>query len=212
MKESARAARDEIAHNRSVAALKQLAGEDDHNVKELEDLRARRMPADVGSMMEREIMAGILEGLAKRQRVRNFAANLAETDPGRQGAPEQEDPSTFDITPDFLTAEQRQSLVGAGYLSDEEIMEAPRGDLEALPHIGDATVDKLYEAFGLNEVEPDQEDSPLPSAVLDGDTYALLSESGYDTHEAIVEAPDEDLLAIKGIGDAKLREIRKEVG
>lgn len=64
MKESARAARDEIAHGRLVAALKELAGEDDPNIKELEEVRMRRMAAPVGMMVEREIMADILEKLA----------------------------------------------------------------------------------------------------------------------------------------------------
>ena len=123
MKESARAARDEIAHNRSVAALKALAGEDDPKVTELEDLRARRMPAAVGSMLEREIMADILEGLAERQ--------AALKDPG--------DP-------------------------------------------------------------------------LDESTVQTLTDAGYDSLEAVREASDEDLLAINGIGPAKLQEIREKVG
>lgn len=123
MKESARAARDEIAHNRSVAALKSLAGEDDEKVRELEDLRARRVPADVGSMMEREIMADILEGLAETHAVLK--------DPG----------------------------------------------------------------------EP-----------LDQSTVKILADAGYDSMEAIRDASDEDLLAINGIGPAKLQEIREKVG
>ncbi len=123
MKESIRAARDEIAHNRNVAALKRLAGEDDAKVKELEDLRARRLPADVGSMMEREIMADILEGLAS-------------------------------------------SGNRTGY----------------------------------------------PSDPVDESTVQLLADAGYDSLEAIRGASDEALLDIKGIGEAKLREIREKVG
>lgn len=121
MKESARAARDEIAHNRCVAAMKALVGEDDPKVRELEDLRMRRLPPAVGSMMEREIMADILEALV--------AAH-----------------------------------------------------------------------------------APVPAAGLDEDVTRLLADAGYDSPQAIREASDEDLLAIKGIGKAKLQEIREAVG
>ena len=124
MKESIRAARDEIAHNRSVAALKVLAGEDNEKIKELEDLRVRRVPEPVGSTLQREIMADILEDLAS----------------------------------------------GASPSSD------------------------------------------YPSDPVDESTVQLLADNGYDTLESVREASDEDLLAIKGIGDAKLAEIREKVG
>lgn len=123
MKESARAARDEIAHNRSVAALKRLAGEDNEQVAALEEVRARRLPPAVAAMTEREIMADILEGLAEE--------HAALKDPG----------------------------------------------------------------------EP-----------LDESTVKTLADNGYDSVEAIREAPDEVLLGIKGIGPAKLEEIREKVG
>ncbi len=63
MKESARAARDEVAHRRCTAALKELAP-DDPKVAEFEEAGLRRMPEPVLAMVEREIMADILEGLA----------------------------------------------------------------------------------------------------------------------------------------------------
>lgn len=62
MKESARAIRHELAHNSCVGALKELAG-DNAKVRELENLKGTRMPPAVASMMEMELMAGILEDL-----------------------------------------------------------------------------------------------------------------------------------------------------
>jgi hypothetical protein len=44
-----------------------LAGEDDEKVRELEELRTRRMPEGVRMMNQREIIADILEGLAATQ-------------------------------------------------------------------------------------------------------------------------------------------------
>ncbi len=124
MKESVRAARDEIAHNRSVAALKQLAGENNEKIRELEELRAHnKPPTATGATLEREVMADILEGLAGQS-----------------------------------------------------------------------------------------SDSDYPSDPVDESTVQLLAGAGYDTLEKVREASDEDLLAIKGIGDAKLAEIREKVG
>lgn len=125
MKESVRAARDEIAHNRSVAALKQLAGENNDKIKELENLRLHNVPPTImGATLEREVMADVLEDLA-----------------------------------------------------------------------GGASRASQY-----------------PKEPVDESTVQLLSDAGYDTLEKVREASDEDLLAIKGIGDAKLAEIREKVG
>lgn len=66
MKESARAARDEVAHNRSMAALEELLGANNDKVKEFAGLRMRRLPTDVRLMMEREILADVLEDLAQK--------------------------------------------------------------------------------------------------------------------------------------------------
>lgn len=123
MKESARAARDEIAHNRNVAALKTLVGDDNEKVRGLENVRAQRMPPAVSAMVEREIMADILEGLAETH----------------------------------------------GSLKD-------------------------------------------PGDPLDESTVKLLADNGYDSLDVIREASDEDLLQVKGIGSAKLQEIREKVG
>lgn len=126
MKESARAAQHELAHNRSVAALKELLGDDDPKVRELEDLKARRMPPAVAAMEEAKIMADILEEL---------------TAPDSSGA-------------------------GSDY----------------------------------------------PTEPIDEQTVQILADNGYDTMEKVREASDENLLAIKGIGEARLAEIREKVG
>ena len=122
MKESARAARDEIAHNRSVAALEKLAGEDDPKVQELKDLRTRRVPPEVATMMEREIMADILEGLAGSRVVQD------ETD--------LEDLSGIE-----------EALAGvlneAGYLTKDQLRQATDEELLAIKGIGPATVEKI---------------------------------------------------------------------
>lgn len=43
-------------------------------------------------------------------------------------------------------------------------------------------------------------------------TVQVLADAGFDSIEAVREASDGDLLAIKGIGKAKLEEIREKVG
>lgn len=125
MKESARAARHEMAQNRCVAALKALAGQDDPKIEELEGLRARRMPPAVSAMMEMQIMADVLEGLA----------------PANTGA-----------------------------------------------------------------------SSDYPLSPLDQDLVDALVAAGYEKLDGIREASDEELLAVKGIGKAKLQDIRRAVG
>lgn len=158
MKESARAARDEIAHNRCVAALKALASEGNEKVAELEDLRMRRLPAPVSSMMEREIMADVLEGLHKAQVVRNFTAALERT------------------------------RVPAEPAVDPPLEQA---DSPAEPAV----------------------DPPIAlGGIVEGDVVDLLKDAGYNTVESIANASDKDLLDIKGIGPAKLAEIREAVG
>lgn len=126
MKESIRAAREEVAHNglvEDLTAIAGITGEGEEEVAELEDLKARRMPADVRAMTQLEVL-------------RRFASRLRE-------------------------------------------------HLAALKDPGDP---------------------------LDEGTVKTLADAGYDSLEAIREAPDEDLLAIKGIGPAKLEEIREKVG
>lgn len=124
MKEEARAAQHEIAHNRCVAALEQLLGEDHEKIWELRDVRSRRMSPAVAAMEEQKVMADILERLAN------------------------------------------DAVAGSDY----------------------------------------------PSEPLDESTVQLLADAGYDTLEKVREASDEDLLAIKGVGDAKLAEVREKVG
>lgn len=52
----------------------------------------------------------------------------------------------------------------------------------------------------------------LAGASLDEDTYELLIAAGYLTVEEVRIASDEELLAIKGIGPARLAETREAVG
>jgi hypothetical protein len=49
----------------------------------------------------------------------------------------------------------------------------------------------------------------LPLSESLGETYNVLIEAGFDTHESIALATDEELLAIDGIGPARLRKIRE---
>jgi DNA-directed RNA polymerase alpha subunit len=122
MKEERRAAEHEIAHNRCVTALEQLFGGGHEKIRELRDVRMRRMSPAVAAMEEQKVMADILEDLASGQA------------------------------------------------------------------------------------------SQYPSDPVDESTVQLLSDAGYDSLEAIREGTDENLLAIKGIGPAKLAEIREKVG
>lgn len=64
MKEIVRAIRQENAQNRCLAALKELAGEDEEKVVELENLKNVRLSDPDRAMMELEIMADILEDLS----------------------------------------------------------------------------------------------------------------------------------------------------
>lgn len=54
--------------------------------------------------------------------------------------------------------------------------------------------------------------SSAPAGGLDKDVTKVLAGAGYEGPEAIREASDEDLLAIKGIGQKTLVEIREKVG
>ena len=81
-------------------------------------------------------------GPEEKRRVANFAANLAKTGEGNE-------PPAVSITPDFLTTKQRESLIGAGYRSDGAVLAASDEDLVALEGMGQTTVDKYREAFGV---------------------------------------------------------------
>lgn len=126
MKESARAAQHEIAHNRCVAALKSLVGEDDPKIRELVDLKARRMPPAVGAMMETQIMADILEGLAANT---NGVAS-----------------SDYPLSP--MDQDVAEALVAAGYESLNEVRAASDEDLLDIKGIGPAKLKEIREAVG----------------------------------------------------------------
>jgi DNA uptake protein ComE-like DNA-binding protein len=123
MHEGIMAARDEIAHNRLVAGFNQLTGTDSEKIAELENLRLHNKPPTLmGFMLEREVMADIVEGLVSAQV------------------------------------------------------------------------------------------SQYPTDPVDESTVKFLTDAGYDTLEKVREASDEDLLAIKGIGEKTVAEIREKVG
>jgi DNA-directed RNA polymerase alpha subunit len=105
-----------------VAAFERLLGEDHEKIRELRDVRMRRMSPVVAAMEEQKVMADILEGLAEPQ------------------------------------------------------------------------------------------SSDYPTDPVDESTVRLLSDAGYDTLEKVREASDEELLAIKGIGEKTVAEIREKVG
>jgi DNA integrity scanning protein DisA with diadenylate cyclase activity len=123
MKESARAARDEIAHNRCVAALEQLAGED--AARELKEIRSRRLPPAVASTYELEVMAGILEGLVA-------GAGASTTD--------------YPLSP--LDQDVVDALAGAGYARLEDVRGASDEDLLAIKGIGPAKLKEIRGAVG----------------------------------------------------------------
>lgn len=54
--------------------------------------------------------------------------------------------------------------------------------------------------------------SDYPLTPLDQDVADALVSAGYETIDKVREASDEDLLAVKGIGKTKLKEIREAVG
>ena len=54
--------------------------------------------------------------------------------------------------------------------------------------------------------------SGYPSEPLEESTVQLLSDAGYDTMEKVRRASDENLFAIKGVGEKTLAEIREKVG
>lgn len=59
--------------------------------------------------------------------------------------------------------------------------------------------------------EPAQHDSALPDS-LDAQTRDLLTEAGFDSSEKVSAASDEDLSALKGVGEARLAAIREAIG
>ncbi|MDP9439804.1 MAG: hypothetical protein M3P49_13865 [Actinomycetota bacterium] len=146
MKESARAARDEIAHNRCVVALKSLVGENHEKVRELEDLKAQRLSAPVAGMMEREIMAEILEVLERSQRVGNFVAALKATEASSPPQKEASEGGT-DLRTLEVPAEWIRLLVPAGYETGESVAEASDEELLAIKGVGEATLKDLRDFF-----------------------------------------------------------------
>lgn len=59
------------------------------------------------------------------------------------------------------------------------------------------------------EAEPESDESEYSDELPDGfPVKDLLVEAGYDTKSKVNEALDEDLLAIDGIGDSRLLDIR----
>lgn len=123
MKESVRAARDEIAHNRSVAALKQLAGEDNEKIKELENLRLHNVPPTImGATLEREVMADIVEDLVSAQ--------------AGQYPSEPLDESTV------------QLLSDAGYDTLEKVRGASDEELLGIKGLGEKTLEEIREKVG----------------------------------------------------------------
>lgn len=59
-------------------------------------------------------------------------------------------------------------------------------------------------AVAHTEVKPAAEDQ-----TLDGDTVKLLKDAGFDTPAKVIAASDDDLLSIKGVGQATLKKIRE---
>lgn len=114
MKESIRAAEHELAHNRCVAALKDLAGEDSPKIQELEDLKARRLPPAVAAMMEVQIMADILESLTT--------------------------PASLEYPLSPLDQDVADNLVAAGYEKLDAVRRASDEDLLAVKGIGPKTL------------------------------------------------------------------------
>lgn len=65
---------------------------------------------------------------------------------------------------------------------------------------------KVHDLYEVEESEPEEVEE---EESLDDDLAELLSGAGIDSPEKIRAASDDDLRAIKGIGPAKLREIRE---
>lgn len=55
-------------------------------------------------------------------------------------------------------------------------------------------------------------DTPGSTPLFSPDIVVLLSEAGFDTHAKVQAASDDELLAIKGIGPATLKQIRAAYG
>ena len=95
-----------------------------------------------------------------------------------------------------------------GLVKDEDLVE--RLKTTQLQHR-----DEAWQQSERNEVMADiaehllAEYTDSPVGGLDEDVTTMLSQAGYENPEQIREASDDDLLAIKGIGKAKLLEIRE---
>jgi len=95
-----------------------------------------------------------------------------------------------------------------GLVEDEGLIERLKAAQQ--PHR-----DAAYQQAERNEVMADIAEHLLhkytekPAGGLDGDVTRLLAEAGYENPESVRRASDEDLLKIKGIGPAKLGEIRE---
>lgn len=171
MKESRRAARDEDAHRRLIAAAEKLST-DTEKIADLKAVRQRRLAPETAAMMEREILADILEGVEEgtvaptsgeeRRRVTLFAQRLelppaqdhTEDEPGEEPAAQQAETEQrsqqraaqhTDLT--FLSDQQVHALSEAGYDTVPALYEATDEELEAVSHIGTATVKKIRAAF-----------------------------------------------------------------
>lgn len=84
-----------------------------------------------------------VEALYRDEALADFLADLDSALSGMEKA----EPSATSITPDFLNTTQRQSLVNAGYDSDEAVLAASDEDLIALDGVGPKTVEDYRKAF-----------------------------------------------------------------
>lgn len=162
MREAAVAARTEAAHKRQVEAVTKLAGED--RAAELSALTGPQRYPEYARVLQAEAVADILEvleelagngensrypakrseGGAKRDSAKrdSEAGDSEEIEEARRNP----EPRHADLT--FLTDEQVNALSDAGFDTLPAIQEASDDELEAVPHVGKATIKKIREAFG----------------------------------------------------------------
>jgi DNA-directed RNA polymerase alpha subunit len=185
-REAALAARDEVARKRTLAAFEALVDED--LLVRLKGAGQPARDARYAQTAQNEVIADIAEHLAEK-----YAS----------------------VPAGGLDKDVTELLAEAGYDGPEAIRKAPDEELLAIKGIGSAKLQEIRETTGphapVEEESQEESDNPPPvlAAALGRDLVELLHNAGYVDIAAVREASDDELLSIKGVGPARLTEIRE---
>lgn len=108
-----------------------------------------------------------------------------------------------------LRAKQNVVLPGFGRLEEGDEFDGGKQLIELHPHYVEAVDPELVEAKREGETLTRSE---VINALGDAEWVHSLIDAGFSTLQALSEASDEDLVAVDGVGPARVREIRELEG